>query len=435
MGTRRALLIGVPLLAIVAAVVLVLVLEATTGAGAPPPPAPPVGMEPLAFMPAGTSAVLDLDTSQASAGLIAVALIPELPGATLSAEQVQRLTGGRMAVGFADGRLWVAAQSRAAPPRPSGGAVAATRDGTVVIAPDAPALAGVAGRRRRRGAGARAAFDRRFAGLPASGARVAFDPRAALADRSPAVARTAWGRSLREGAAVLVIRGDRVVLPFAVSADPTGLSPASLPIATGAGPPRAAGQRAGRRRGPLTRADAVVPALRRPAPCARRARPRAGLPPPRPLGSRSAGHDRRLRPAHLTVRTTPPDPEDWSTKLDRLDALSGLIRFAGLADVRIDREPNGAYSIESDGALAGRVGVYGPVVVFSTDPRADLDAAARAPVDPPVPGAAGALTVRLAPSLFGALLPAIARGHIADVTGWARADLSSVRGELAVQVR
>ena len=135
------------------------------------------------------------------------------------------------------------------------------------------------------------------------------------------------------------------------------------------------------------------------------------------------------------MRTTPPDPEDWSTKLDRLDALSGLIRFAGLADVRIDREPNGAYSIESDGALAGRVGVYGPVVVFSTDPNADLRAAARAPVAPPVPGAAGALTVRLAPSLFGALLPAIARGHIADVTGWARADLSSVRGELAVQVR
>ena len=74
----------------------------------------------------------------------------------------------------------------------------------------------------------------------------------------------------------------------------------------------------------------------------------------------------------LTVRTTPPDPGDWSTKLGRLDALSGLIRFAGLADVRIDREADGAYSIESNGAPAGRVGVYGPVVVFSTDPRADL---------------------------------------------------------------
>jgi hypothetical protein len=135
------------------------------------------------------------------------------------------------------------------------------------------------------------------------------------------------------------------------------------------------------------------------------------------------------------VRTTPPDPGDWSAKLRRLDALSGLIRFAGLADVRIDREPGGAYSIESGGELAGRVGVYGRVVVFSTDPHADLDAAARAPAAAPVPGAAGALTVRLAPSLFGALLPALARGHVADVTGWARAELSSLHGELSVQVR
>ena len=286
-----------------------------------------------------------------------------------------------------------------------------------------------------KAAGARAAFDRRFTTLPASGARVAFDPRAALADRSPAVAQTAWGRSLREGAAVLVIRGDRVVLPFAVSADPTGLSPASLPIATGADPPQAHGS------GP------VVAAVRSPAQTLSFLGS-AGLLPALDVLGRAPGF---LRPdlsdlgpeativasdqETMTVRTTPPDPEDWSSKLDRLDALSGLIRFAGLADVRIDREPNGAYSIESDGTLAGRVGVYGSVVVFSTDPNADLNAAAQAPIDPPVPGAAGALTVRLAPSLFGALLPAIARGRIADVTGWARADLSSVRGELAVQVR
>jgi hypothetical protein len=429
----RVLVIAAP--ALVAILVLVLVLGGDRGTERAPRPGPPAGVEPLAFMPAGANAVLDFDTRQSAAGLIAVGLVPELPGATLTANQVQRLTGGRMAVALANGRMWLAAQTRAAPPRPSGGGVAAKREGTVVVAPDAPALqASLAGAGAAAG-GARAAFERRFAGLPASTARVAFNPRAALADRSRQIARTAWGRSLRTGAAVLVVREDRLVLPFTVTADPTGLSPASLPIATGAGAPRATG------RGP------VVAAARSPAQTLSFLRA-AGLLPGLDVLGRAPGFVRPdlsdLGPEAtivaadqqtLTVRTTPPDPGDWSTKLGRLDALSGLIRFAGLADVRIDREPGGAYSIESDGELAGRVGVFGPVVVFSTDPHAKLRAAARAQVTAPVPGAAGALTVRLAPSLFGALLPAIARGHVADVTGWARAELSSVRGELSVRLR
>ena len=49
--------------------------------------------------------------------------------------------------------------------------------------------------------------------------------------------------------------------------------------------------------------------------------------------------------------------------------------------------------------------------------------------------AAGALTLRLAPSVLGPLLPALVRGHIADATGWARAELSSFNGELAVRER
>jgi hypothetical protein len=434
-ATRRkgALVVAAVVLAVVATLVA---LAGDDGGGErAPAPRPRPGPEPLAFMPAGADAVLDFDTTKAAAGLAAIGLIPELPGATLGPEQVQRLTGGRIAVAFARGRVWVAAQTRAAAPRLSGGGVAGRRGGTVVIAPDAPALRASLAGAGARAAGAKAAFDRRFAGLPAAGTRVAFNPRAALAARSPEVARTAWGRSLRTGAAVLVVRGDRVVLPFAVGADPAGLARASLPIATGAGAPRAAGS------GP------VVAAVRSPAQTLSFLRS-AGLLPALDVLNRAPGF---LRPdladlgpqativaadqRTLTVRTTPPDPGDWSSKLGRLDALSGLIRFAGLADVRIDREPGGAYSIESGGALAGRVGVYGPVVMFSTDPRADLNAAARAPAAAPVDGAAGGLTVRVAPALFGPLLPALARGHLADVTGWARAEASSLRGELAVQVR
>jgi hypothetical protein len=430
---RRVLGIAVPL--VVAAALVALVVALRGGGDRDPRPRPPVaaGLEPLAFMPAGAPAVLDFDTRQAPAAFAAIGLIPELPGSPLTAGQVQRLTGGHIAVALSGGRVWIAAQSRSAPPRPSGGAVAGERGGTIVVAPDAGRLQASLAGAAAAAPTARAEFDRRFAGLPASGARVAFDPRAALAARSPAVARTAWGRSLREGAAVLVVRGDRITLPFQVSADP--VRPSELPIAAGAGAPRANGS------GP------VVAAVRKPAQTLAFLRD-AGLLPALDVLGRAPGF---LRPdtsdlgpqativasdqEHLTVRTTPPDPGDWARKLDRLDALSGLIRFIGLADVRIDREPGGAYSIETDGELAGRVGVYGPVVVFSTDPRADLAAAARAPAAPPVQGAAGALTVRVAPSLFGGLLPALARGHVGDVTGWARAELSSVRGELATQVR
>jgi hypothetical protein len=262
---------------------------------------------------------------------------------------------------------------------------------------------------------------------------VAFDAGALLASRSPKAAKTAWGRSLHAGAAVLVVRGDRVVAPFRIAADP--VTPADLPFAAGAAVPRMQGS------GP------VVAAVRSPARTLAFLRG-AGLLPALDTLARAPGF---LRPdlsdlgpdatitttdlSKLTVRTTPPDPGDWSTKLARLDALSGLIRFAGVADVRIDRQADGAYSIEENGTLAGRAGVYGRVVVFSTDPGADLRAAARAPVTPPPAGAAGGLTLDLAPSLLGSLLPALVRDRVGDVTGWARLELTGVRGELAVAVR
>ncbi len=386
-------------------------------------------------MPAGATAVLDFDTARTTAALAAVALVPQLAGASLTADQVEQLTGGRMTVAFGGGRVWLAAATSSAPPRPAGGAAAAARGGTVVVAPSASDLRASLAGAGAKAPTARAAFDRRFAGLPASSTRVAFNPRTLLTAVSPAIAKTTWGRSLRAGAAVLVARADRLVLVFDISADPRGLSPASLPIVTGAGAPRAAG------RGP------AVAAVRSPAQTLSFLRS-AGLLPALDVLVRAPGF---LRPdlsnlgpqatiiaadeRTLTLRMTPPDPGDWATKLARLDALSGLIRFAGLADVRIDREPNGAYSIENDGALVGRVGVYQRVVVFSTDPHADLSAVARAPLTPPVPGAAGALTLRLAPSLFSSFLPALARGIVADVTGWARAEPDSLRGELAARVR
>jgi hypothetical protein len=270
-----------------------------------------------------------------------------------------------------------------------------------------------------------------MAGLPAASARVAFDAGTLLAARAPQLAKTDWGRSLRAGAAVLVVRRGRVVVPFRVAADPF----ASLPFGSGATVPRMQGS------GP------VVAAVRSPATTLAFLRS-AGLLPALDTLARAPGF---LRPnlsdlgpdatitttdlRALTVRVTPPDPGEWATKLGRLDALSGLIRFAGVADVRIDRQADGAYSIEENGKLVGRAGVYGRVVVFTTDPAADLRAAARAPVTPPPANAAGGLTLRVAPALFGALLPALVRDHAGDVSGWARVEPTGLHGELGVAIR
>ena len=140
--TRRrwALAVALVLLALVLGVVLMLVRGGGEPGVSAPPPRAPKAIEPLAFMPAGTSAVVDFDTGQTTAALAAIALVSQLPGASLTAEQVEPLTGGRMAVAFGGGRVWLAAQTRSAPPRPSSGAVAAARGGTVVVAPSGQAL-------------------------------------------------------------------------------------------------------------------------------------------------------------------------------------------------------------------------------------------------------------------------------------------------------
>ena len=62
-----------------------------------------------------------------------------------------------------------------------------------------------------------------------------------LGQRSPPLAGTRWARSLRDGAAVLTTRGTELRVPFRITGDPGGLTPADLPIATGPQPPAARG--------------------------------------------------------------------------------------------------------------------------------------------------------------------------------------------------
>jgi len=408
--TRRVAIVLAAVVVVVAGVAAFLLLR---GDDKQAPPQAPPGIEPLAFMPADADVVFDLDTDVPAIAVAATELVPKLPGATVTAEQLRPLVGGRMAVATKDGKLWLAAVTKA--PAPPG---ATKRGGTVIVVPGSVVQA----------QGARAAFDKRLAGLPKSPARVAFDPRVL----APQVAGTAWGKALRDGAASLTIEGARIALPFRLTTSP--VNPRDLPIATGTQAP------------PTHGSAPVVAATRAPAQSLRFLQA-AGLLPALDVLDRAPGFlkpdlndlgpDATITTADakvFTVRLTPPDPGDWATKLDRLDALSGLIRFAGLADVRIDKA-NGVYTIEEDGKLAARAAVYGRVVVISTDPVANLQAAANAPAKPPPPGAAGALTLNLSAALFESALPSLVRGHVGDVEGWARAEPTQVTGVLGLTVR
>jgi hypothetical protein len=137
---------------------------------------------------------------------------------------------------------------------------------------------------------------------------------------------------------------------------------------------------------------------------------------------------------HLTARFEPPDPGDWSTKLDRIDTLAGLAGKSLLNGLSIDKK-DGAYTITQNGQLVARAGIYGKALVLSNDPTADLRAAAAAPAAPTPPGAAGALTARLRSSVLATQIPELVRARVGDLTAWARAELTGVTGELRLALR
>jgi hypothetical protein len=432
---RRAPLIAAAIAVVVAAVVVVLLLRG----GGDDKPTRTVRAEPLAFVPAGSAdVVFDLDTRQPLVALAVEQLAPRVTNGALSADQARALVGGRAALAIDAGRAWLAFSTDAPAPRPTRGAAAAARDGVVLVAPSAADLnTAEAAAHAPSAKYARATFDRRFAGLPAAaGARVAFDPKTLLAQRSPEAANSAWGRSLRDGVAVLTTSGPEVRVPFRVTADPVGLNAADLPLATGPRPPQARGS------APL------VVGLRDPAQTLAFAR-QAGLlqqldlldqlpgflkPDLTNLGPNGTVVSTTLDLDHLTARFEPPDPGDWATKLGRIDTLAGLAGKAVLGGLSIDHR-DGAYTLTDDGDLVARAGVYGRALVLSNDPTANLRAAAAAPAAPTPPGAAGALTARLRSSVLATQIPELVRARVGDLTAWARAELAGVTGELRLALR
>src|SRR4051812_16126720 len=176
--TRRAAIVLVAVVVVSAGIAAFLLLHGDDKSA--PPKARPA-IEPLSFMPADADVVFDLDTDVPAIAVAAAELVPRLPGATVTAEQLRPLVGGRMAVAVKDSKLWLAAVTSA--PAPPG---ATKRGGTVIVAPGSVTQT----------VGARALFDKRLAGLPRSNARVAFNPR----ELAPQIANTTWGRALDDGA-------------------------------------------------------------------------------------------------------------------------------------------------------------------------------------------------------------------------------------------
>ena len=382
--------------------------------------------DPLAFMPSRAPVVLDLDTKQPLIALAVQQLAPRLTNGRLTVDAVEPLLGGRVSIALDGGRAWLAfATSK---PAPAGTTRAA---GVVLSAPDSAATrAAVAQAREPAAAYARDTFAKRFDGLPAdAGARVAFDPRRLLVQRQPKLAATRWGRSLRDGAAVLGRTTDGLRVPFRITAEPVGLSAADLPFATGAAAP------------PTNGSAALTVGLRDPAQTVAFARAADLVPALTLLDSlpgivkpdlTDLGPAATLTSADsrtVTARTAPPDPGDWATKLGAIDTFSGLI---GGVDVT---KRDGAYDIAQNGALLARAGVYGPAVVLSNDPRADLRVLATAPAAPPLAGAHGGLTITGSRDLLKPYLPGIVRSRIRALNAWARVETTGLTGELRIPLR
>ena len=217
---RRAPLLLAALALLVGALAAVVLLR---GGGDDSPSGPPGPSRSPTCPPATADVVFDLDTREPLVALAVEQLAPRVTHGALSADQAHALVGGRAAVAIDAGKAWLAFATDAPAPRPTNGAAAAARDGVVLVAPSVADLSAAEAAARAPSAKyARATFDKRFAGLPAAaGARVAFDPKTLLAQRSPQAANTAWGRSLRDGAAVLTTNGARCASRFASPPTPS----------------------------------------------------------------------------------------------------------------------------------------------------------------------------------------------------------------------
>ncbi len=315
--------------------------------------------------------------------------------------------------------------------RRDGGAYA-RRGPAILSAPDLDSLRAVL--RRRQGNGEQWSsrlLRERGLGLPAGAlARVALDAQALVARRGGRAGRLPWVGALLRAAITVTPESGGLRVRARATTDAEALSPDDVPVAAGAEAPDVRGS------------DRIVVALREPSQTLRLVRQAVDLLDPTRLdGLRQAekvlarfggvsveqdfvenltgsatftSGDGRT----LTVRADLDNPKVTTAALSRLGALG---RFGGpLADLAgIDtggigvEERDGRYVITQNGALVLALAVVDGALVVSTDPGADLTAAAGVPPESPE-GETGALRATVDSEfvdgvLDGLGLPAVVR--------------------------
>ncbi len=281
-------------------------------------------------------------------------------------------------------------------------------------------------------------------------ARVALDARALVARRGGKTRRVPWVSALERAALTVTPEAGGLRVHARASTDAGALAPDDVPIAAGVEPPVTRGS--GR----------VVAAVRDPQRTLGFARRVIDLLDPQRLDGLRQAEEVLARYARvsvqeelldrlagsatltsrdgrtLTLRADLDRPDVTADALDRLGSIGRLGPLASLAGVdlggiAIDERERGTYVVRQNGRLLVSLAVVEGALVASTDPGADLAAAARAPAArrPPT---AGALRATVDASLVKDILvrrlglPAFARGVLAPLGGL----IVTARGELGL---
>ena len=334
-----------------------------------------------------------------------------------------------------------------------GGGAYARRGPLLVSAPDLAALRAVLARRQAgRGQWTPALLRERGLGLPGGAvARVVLDARALVAREGGTTRRVPWVNALERAALTVTPEAGGLRVHARASTDPGVLAPDDVPIAPGVEPP-------------VTRGRApVVAAVRDPQQTLAVARRVVDLLDPTRLDGLRQAEDvlgrfarvnlqddllgRLTGSATLTSRdgrtgTLRADLDDPGVTSDALGRLGTLARFGGplaglagvdLGGIGVDEQDGGRYVVTQDGRLLVALAVVDGALVASTEPGADLAAAARAPATPPAPTAGAFRATVSAEPLKDQLvrrlgLPAFARGALAPL----RDAVVTARGERAI---